>query len=83
VHCRFPGCDMPHQFVQIHHVKHWVHGGHTDRSNLIMLCGFHHRLIHNTPGWVISGNPNQRLVFANPNNKKYFSDPPGLHLLTG
>lgn len=74
---------MPHQYVHIHHVKHWSHGGHTDRDNLIMLCGYHHRLIHNTPGWVISGSPNHQLVFTNPNNTKYFSHPPGIHLLTG
>jgi hypothetical protein len=25
---------------------HWADGGETKLSNLITLCGFHHRLLH-------------------------------------
>jgi len=43
--CRFPGCT--HQrYVDGHHVQHWAHGGATKLGNLISLCRFHHRLVH-------------------------------------
>jgi len=43
--CRFPGCTARH-FVEGHHVKHWAHGGETSLANLVQLCSFHHRLVH-------------------------------------
>jgi hypothetical protein len=43
--CRFPGCSFK-RYVDGHHVKHWAHGGETKLANLITLCRFHHRLVH-------------------------------------
>jgi hypothetical protein len=43
--CRFPGCTS-RRYVDGHHVKHWVNGGETKLSNLVTLCRFHHRLVH-------------------------------------
>jgi hypothetical protein len=43
--CRFPGCTHT-RFVDGHHVEHWAHGGETKLSNLVTLCRFHHRLVH-------------------------------------
>jgi hypothetical protein len=43
--CRFPGCCFK-RYVDGHHVKHWVNGGETKLSNLVTLCRFHHRLVH-------------------------------------
>ena len=43
--CRFPGCTHT-RYVQAHHVRHWAHGGETKASNLITLCSFHHRRVH-------------------------------------
>jgi hypothetical protein len=43
--CRFPMCSN-RRFVHAHHVRHWVHGGRTSLDNLVLLCGFHHRLLH-------------------------------------
>jgi Domain of unknown function (DUF222)/HNH endonuclease len=43
--CRFPGC--PHKrFVEGHHIEHWAKGGETKLSNLVSLCDFHHRKVH-------------------------------------
>lgn len=44
--CRFPGCGVPAHKTHAHHVEHWVDGGRTDLSNLVSLCGFHHRRLH-------------------------------------
>jgi hypothetical protein len=43
--CRFPGCAN-RRFVHGHHVEHWFHGGRTSLDNLVLLCSFHHRLVH-------------------------------------
>jgi hypothetical protein len=43
--CRFPGCTQ-RRFLHAHHIEHWAHGGRTDLSNLVQLCRFHHRLVH-------------------------------------
>ncbi len=51
--CRFPGCTQ-RRHLQAHHVRHWFHGGRTDLDNLLLLCGFHHRLIHDQGYWVRS-----------------------------
>ena len=34
------------RFVDAHHIWHWADGGPTDLDNLILLCRFHHRLVH-------------------------------------
>ncbi len=46
--CRFPGCTHT-RYVDAHHVRHWAHGGETKASNLVTLCRFHHRKVHE--GW--------------------------------
>ena len=43
--CRFPGCTHKH-YVDGHHIEHWAHGGETKLGNLVTLCRFHHRLVH-------------------------------------
>jgi uncharacterized protein DUF222/HNH endonuclease len=43
--CRFPGCTQ-RRHLNAHHIDHWAQGGRTDLSNLVQLCRFHHRLLH-------------------------------------
>src|SRR6185436_3244700 len=43
--CRFPMCTN-RRFVDAHHVHHWAQGGPTSVNNLVLLCSFHHRLLH-------------------------------------
>ncbi len=43
--CRFPGCSHT-RYVDAHHVQHWAQGGETKLSNLVQLCRFHHRQVH-------------------------------------
>ncbi len=55
-HCAFPGCTRPPVMCHAHHIIHWADGGHTTLSNLVLLCGQHHRTIHHTP-WEVRLNP--------------------------
>jgi Domain of unknown function (DUF222)/HNH endonuclease len=43
--CRFPGCTHT-KYVDGHHVQHWSQGGETSAANLVSLCRFHHRKVH-------------------------------------
>jgi hypothetical protein len=43
--CQFPGCTHS-RHLHAHHVRHWLRGGPTDIDNLILVCSFHHRVIH-------------------------------------
>ncbi|WP_344066470.1 HNH endonuclease signature motif containing protein [Terrabacter lapilli] len=44
--CSYPGCTIPPQWCDAHHVVHWLHGGATDLSNGALLCGRHHIVVH-------------------------------------
>jgi hypothetical protein len=50
--CRFPGCHAPAPWTDAHHLDHWVLGGPTKVENLVLLCRFHHVLLHEG-GWSI------------------------------
>jgi hypothetical protein len=58
-HCAFPGCDRPPIMCHAHHILHWVLGGETKLENLVLLCGHHHRVIHDSP-WEVRLNPHDR-----------------------
>jgi hypothetical protein len=62
--CRFPGCDRT-RFCDGHHVKHWANGGETKLDNLITLCGFHHRLVHED-GYGVRRTDDGLFVFTKP-----------------
>jgi 5-methylcytosine-specific restriction protein A len=46
--CAHPGCDRTPRWCEVHHIKHWLHGGRTDINNLVMLCREHHRILHDS-----------------------------------
>ncbi len=43
--CRFPGCSS-YKFCDGHHIRHWSDGGETSLDKLVLLCRFHHHLVH-------------------------------------
>jgi len=43
--CRFPGCCNT-RYIDAHHIHHWADGGETKPSNLVSLCRWHHRFLH-------------------------------------
>jgi hypothetical protein len=51
-HCSFPGCRRPPIMCHAHHIDSWASGGATSLDNLVLLCGHHHRMIHQTP-WQV------------------------------
>ncbi|MEU8420945.1 DUF222 domain-containing protein [Micromonospora sp. NPDC048835] len=50
--CAFPGCDRPPRWCAAHHLRHWADGGPTSLDNAVLLCGHHHRHIHQTD-WAV------------------------------
>jgi len=58
-HCAFPGCNRPPLMCHAHHIIHWADHGPTCLDNLVLLCGHHHRLIHDSP-WQVRLSPDDR-----------------------
>jgi uncharacterized protein DUF222/HNH endonuclease len=50
--CRWPGCDRQVNWSTPHHIVAWANGGPTHLNNLVLLCCFHHRLVHEG-GWQV------------------------------
>jgi hypothetical protein len=46
--CAWPGCDQPPGRCIAHHICHFAHHGETKLSNLVLLCRWHHHLIHHS-----------------------------------
>jgi hypothetical protein len=59
--CRFPGCDRPTGWCQIHHTRPWMHGGCTAVGELVALCDHHHHVIH-LPGWIVTFDGRELIV---------------------
>lgn len=64
--CRFPGChEHRRSRVQGHHIRYWSRGGRTALVNLVLLCRYHHRLIHEQR-FAVGLDTGGELVFGNP-----------------
>ena len=50
--CAFPGCTRRPRRTHAHHLHHWCDGGETKIDNLLLLCRFHHQLVHHGD-WTI------------------------------
>jgi hypothetical protein len=75
--CLFPSCQHD-RFIDVHHVVHWTDGGPTLLPNLLPLCWFHHRLVHEG-GFTIE-MVEGRHVFRNPEGK--IVEEPPIHRAT-
>lgn len=71
--CRFPGCEN-RRWVDAHHIMHWARGGKTKLDNLVLLCGHHHRLVHEG-GFRVSRKGDGPLVFRRPDGKAVTAQP--------
>jgi hypothetical protein len=50
-------------------VQHWADGGKTELGNLITLCGFHHRLVHEG-GYGLKVTHDGLFVFTRPDGRR-------------
>jgi hypothetical protein len=75
--CQFPGCGS-RRFVQAHHIAWWEKGGRTDLENLVLICSFHHRLVHEY-GWSLARDPHGTVRWFLPDGVPYRAgpEPPG------
>ncbi len=64
-HCVFPGCDRPAPWCDGHHLVHWADGGPTKLDNLGLVCGTHHRRVHEE-GWRLRREKDGRWVATPP-----------------
>jgi hypothetical protein len=71
--CRFPGCGST-AFSNAHHIVWWSRGGATDLSNLLLICGFHHRLVHEH-GWSVERADDGRLRWFRADGSRYRGGP--------
>lgn len=52
--CMWPGCRVPASYCEAHHCDHWHEDhGRTDIDRGVLLCRFHHLLLHNN-SWKIT-----------------------------
>lgn len=72
--CRFPGCGSK-RFTQAHHIVWWEQGGRTDLENLVLVCTFHHRLVHEY-GWLVRRDADGTVSWFRREGEPYRSGPP-------
>jgi uncharacterized protein DUF222/HNH endonuclease len=60
--CRVPGCDRPVNWSNPHHIIYRSRGGSDKLENLVLLCYFHHRLVHEGGWQVIKVGPEFRFL---------------------
>ena len=75
--CQFSGCRHT-RWLQVHHIQHWADGGNTDLDNLILLCGFHHRFLHEH-GWHITTSDAGAFELRKPDWTFYPAEKQDLH----
>ncbi len=61
-HCTAEGCDIPAAMCHAHHDLPWSRGGPTSVKNGRLLCGHHHRRIHDQK-YVTTHHPNGKVSF--------------------
>ncbi len=71
--CTFPGCGA-RRFTEAHHIVWWRHGGRTDLSNLLLICSFHHRLVHEL-GWSVRREAEGEVGWFHPDGIRYLAGP--------
>ena len=71
--CQFPGCRSRH--CDAHHVVHWADGGETQLFNLVLVCRFHHRAVHEE-GFQVVADGAGGFQFLRPNGEPLPAVPP-------
>jgi hypothetical protein len=78
--CIIPGCEVPAESCQAHHVTDWAAGGPSDINNLALLCWTHHRQV-DLDMWTIQPaeltEPTEPTEDSAPVPQPRAGDPPG------
>ena len=83
--CVFPGCSHK-RYVDGHHIQHWAEGGATKLSNIVLLCRFHHRAVHegglrvarcDDGAWRFTNRHGQSMFACAPGHTRPLADPTG------
>ncbi|ORL37021.1 HNH endonuclease [Prescottella equi] len=80
--CAFPGCGTPPAHCEGHHVKHWADGGPTDLDNLVLLCRYHHTLLHHSH-WDVKIGADRHPWFTPPSTVDPYKKPVPAHNRAG
>ncbi|NKS17583.1 DUF222 domain-containing protein [Rhodococcus hoagii] len=80
--CAFPGCGAPPAHCEGHHVKHWADGGPTDLDNLVLLCRYHHTLLHHSH-WDVEIGADRKPWFTPPSTVDPYKKPIPAHNRAG
>lgn len=80
--CAFPGCDAPPAHCEGHHIHHWADGGPTDLDNLVLLCRYHHRLLHHSH-WHVQIGADRHPWFTPPSSVDPYKKPISAHNRAG
>jgi hypothetical protein len=54
--------------LHAHHLRHWLHGGRTDVSNMVLLCDVDHGLVHQHD--LVLSRPDGRLLALAPDGQR-------------
>jgi len=86
--CRWPGCDRPPGWCQVHHIDEvFLDNGPTDLNKMCLNCSTHHDYVHHH-GWKYIGTADNlwlrkpdRTLLAAPNHGLAFTNPRQLQLV--
>ncbi|PRY40211.1 HNH endonuclease [Geodermatophilus tzadiensis] len=66
--CARPGCPETRiERLHAHHLRHWLFGGRTDLTNLVLLCDVDHGLVHDLD--LVMTRVDGRLVVTAPDGR--------------
>ncbi|SNR38213.1 HNH endonuclease signature motif containing protein [Blastococcus mobilis] len=67
--CARPGCPEGRiERLHAHHLQHWLFGGRTDLTNLVLLCDRDHGLVHELD--LVMSRAGGRLVVTTPDGRR-------------
>jgi hypothetical protein len=68
-HCEWPGCTVPADWCDAHHLVPWEARGPTDIENLAFMCNTHHHDAHEG-GWDVRRHPLTGEIVVDPPSRR-------------
>ena len=69
--CRWPGCDVPAQWTDAHHIVPWWKEHRTDVTGMVSLCRYHHGLVHEGQWHLHFDNATGEVSITRPDGTPY------------